>query len=139
MSICIAIAVPDGIALAADSQTTWNQTITTAKERGTNVDFKLAEPINVPISWSRMARKLFNIKVNETNYAICIAGTALLNRKTISSIFKSLEKNYEGENTFDNIARYFIDGLKEELKQQLNIENLANAKQVLNIDFIISG
>lgn len=92
MSICIAIAVPDGIALAADSQTTWNQTITQAAQRGTNQKFDLAQPINVPISWSRMAKKLFNLKINDNSYAICVAGTALLNRKTIYSIFKALEK-----------------------------------------------
>jgi hypothetical protein len=92
MSICIAIAVPDGIALAADSQTTWNQTITQAAQRGTNQKFDLAQPINVPISWSRMAKKLFNLKINDNSYAICVAGTALLNHKTIYSILKLLKK-----------------------------------------------
>ena len=33
MTIAIAISVPDGIALAADTQTTWNQTITKAKQK----------------------------------------------------------------------------------------------------------
>lgn len=139
MSICIAIAVPDGIALAADSQTTWNQTITQAQQLGTNQIFDLAQPINIPVSWSRMARKLFSIKVNENNYAICIAGTALLNHKTISSIFKTLEKSYQGDGTFDNITQHFIDGLKAELRRQLNVENLATAQTILNIEFIISG
>ncbi len=139
MSICIAIAVPDGIALAADSQTTWNQTITRATQLGTNQEFELAQPISVPISWSKMARKLFEIRINNISYAICIAGTALLNHKTIFSIFKSLQRTYEGDETFDNIVRHFIDGLKNELRKQLNIENLATASTVLNVDFIISG
>jgi hypothetical protein len=139
MSICIAIAVPDGIALAADSQTTWNKTITQATQRGTNQVFDLAEPINVPISWSRMARKLFNLKINGNEYAICIAGTALLNHKTIYSIFKFLEKSYEGDGSYDNVVRHFIDGIKTELRKQLNIENLAEAQQVLNLEFIVSG
>ena len=39
-----------------------------------------------------MAKKLFNLKINDNSYAICVAGTALLNRKTIYSIFKALEK-----------------------------------------------
>jgi len=139
MSICIAIAVPDGIALAADSQTTWKQTITKAQQLGTNQIFDLAQPIHLPVGWSKMARKLFNIKANEKNYAICTAGAALFNHKTVSSIFKTLEKSYQGDGTFDNLTRYFIDGLKMELKRELNVENLATAQKTLTIDFIISG
>ncbi|WP_036380059.1 hypothetical protein [Muricauda sp. MAR_2010_75] len=139
MSICIAIAVPDGIALAADSQTTWNKTINQATQRGTNQVFDLAEPINVPISWSKMARKLFNLNINENEYAICIAGIALLNHKTIYSIFKSLEKSYDGDGSYDNVVRHFLDGIKTELRKQLNIENLAEAQQVLNVEFIVSS
>jgi hypothetical protein len=139
MSICIAIAVPDGIALAADSQTTWNKTITQAQRSGTNEIFDLANPINVPVSWSKMARKLFHVKMNHNNFSVCVAGTALLNRKTISSIFRSLEKTYQGDGSFDNVIRYFIDGLKNELRTQLNIANLANATTILNVEFILSG
>jgi hypothetical protein len=139
MSICIAIAVPDGIALAADSQTTWNQTITQATQLGTNQLFDLAQPINVPISWSRMARKLFNLKINDVSYAICIAGTAILNHKTIYSIFKALEKSYQGDGSYDSIVRHIVDGIKAELRRQLKIENLASSQTVLNVEFIISG
>ena len=139
MSICIAIAVPDGIALAADSQTTWNKTLRQATQRGTNQVFDLAEPISIPISWSRMARKLFNLKIVEKEYAICIAGTALLNHKTIYSIFKSLEKSYQGDGSFDNVVRHFVDGIKSELRKQLKIENLSEAEQVLIVEFIMSG
>jgi hypothetical protein len=139
MSICIAIAVPDGIALAADSQTTWNQTITQAAQLGTNQIFELAQPINIPISWSRMARKLFNLKIANNSYAVCVAGTALLNHKTIYSIFKRLEKSYEGDGSYDTIVRHFIDGLKTELRKQLNVEKLETACTILTIEFIISG
>ena len=65
MTICIAVAVPDGIALAADSQTTWNQTITKAKEKGTGKEIELEKPLNVPISWSKMTRKLFKLTFGE--------------------------------------------------------------------------
>jgi hypothetical protein len=49
MSIGIAIAVPDGIALAADTQTTWHQTIIKAKEKGTGKEFELERPIVQPV------------------------------------------------------------------------------------------
>ena len=52
MTIAIAIAVPDGIALAADSQTTWQKTIEKAKEKGTGREFELEEPIVQPMGWS---------------------------------------------------------------------------------------
>ena len=139
MSICIAIAVPDCIALAADSQTTWNQTISQVTQLGTNQLIDLAQPITIPIGWSKMTRKLFNLKIHDNTYAICIAGTALLNHKTIYSIFKTLEKNYQGDISFDSVVRYFIDGLKAELRKQLNIEDLSTAQAVMSVEFIISG
>lgn len=139
MSICIAIAVPDGIALAADSQTTWSQTITKATQLGTNQLFDLAQPLTIPVGWSKMTRKLFNLKILENNFAICIAGSALLNHKTIYSIFKTLEKNYKGDGSYDTVVRHFIDGLKSELRKQLNVEDLATAKSVMTVEFIVSG
>lgn len=139
MSICIAIAVPDGIALAADSQTTWNKTITTALQKGTNQEFELATPINIPVSWSKMARKLFELKINQESLAVCIAGVALLNHKTIYSIIRSLERTYRGAGSFDSIVRHMIDGLKAELRLHLNVNDLSTATTVLSVNFILSG
>jgi hypothetical protein len=139
MSICIAIAVPDGIALAADSQTTWNETIITVKEKDTNRDIYLAQPINIPVGWSKMAIKLFKFIINGKNYAVCIAGSALLNNRTIFSIFKNLEKGYVGDGNYDSVLRHCIDGLKNELRKQLNVEDLAIVQTVLNVDFILCG
>ena len=139
MSICIAVVVPDGIALAADSQTTWNQTITKAKEKGTGKEFELEIPINVPISWSKMTRKLFNLTFGKNNFAACIAGVALLNSKTIYSVFKSLEANYSGNGDFDSVLSFLKDGLLEELKKQLGTEDLASIAQIMVVDFILAG
>lgn len=139
MSICIAIAVPDGIALAADSQTTWNQTITSVIEKGTGKTVQLEKPIQQPVSWSKMARKLFEIKAGDISYAACVAGTALLNRKTTYSIFKSLEYQYEGEASFDDLVDHFVNGLKKEMKKQLGVDELKKAEQILSVDFILAG
>lgn len=139
MSICIAIAVPDGIALAADSQTTWNQTIEQVEEKGTGKMIDLAKPISQPVSWSKMARKLFEFKVNGKSYAICIAGAALLNHKTVYSIFKSLEANYNGSGNYDDIVKFIVKGLKKELKEQLGVKDLKNSKQNITVHFIITG
>jgi len=56
MSVGIAIAVPDGIALAADTQTTWNRTLLKAKVKATGQEEELVTPINIPVGWSRIAR-----------------------------------------------------------------------------------
>ena len=117
MSICIAITVPNGIALAEDSQTTRNQTITSVKEKGTGKMVQLAKPNQRPVSWSQMARKFFEIKVEGTSYAASVAKTVLLNHKTTYSIFKSLEYQYEGEVSFDDLVDNFVNGLKEEMKK----------------------
>jgi len=45
MSICVAVAVPDGIALAADTQITWNRTISKAKEKESQKVFDLEKQI----------------------------------------------------------------------------------------------
>lgn len=141
MSICIAISVPDGIALAADSQTTWNQTITNVREKGTGREVALEQPLNVPISWSRMTRKLFPIKVGKKHYAACVAGAALINRKTIFSIFKSLEANYPNPDnaTFDSVAEYFCNGLAEQIKKEFGVEDVAAAAAGFMVDFILAG
>jgi len=141
MSICIAIAIPDGIALAADSQTTWNQTITSVREKDTGKEIVLEKPLSIPVSWSKMARKLFPISISDKNYAVCIAGMALINRKTIFSIFKSLESSFpEGlDINFDAVADYFCKGLETELKKQLVVESLSTAPLGNVIEFILTG
>src|SRR6266542_883406 len=97
MTIALALAVPDGIALAADTQTTWNKTISKVREKGTDREVDLETPIRVPIGWSRLARKIFSLKFRDYTYAVAVAGSALLNNKTTYSIFKSLEKGYDGQ------------------------------------------
>jgi hypothetical protein len=139
MSICIAIAVPDGIALATDSQTTWNQTIIKAKRKDTGEEFELAEPIKIPVGWSRMTRKLFNLNLKGKNFAVCVAGVATINHKTSYSIFKSLEKSFEIEiPTFEKVVEHFVNGIKNEFKKQLKRDDIQNADSNL-LQFIICG
>jgi hypothetical protein len=139
MTICIAIAVPDGIALAADSQTTWNRTITHVKEKGTGNMITLEDPIMVNVGWSKMARKLFEVTMGESKYVVCWAGAAILNSKSIYSIFKSLESSYAGIADYDNIIDYFNNGLKEELKKHLRVANLFDTTEFLSVQYILAG
>jgi hypothetical protein len=139
MSICIAIIVPDGIALAADSQTTWTHSITKAKKKGTNEEFELSEPIKIPVGWSRMTKKLFNLTINSRKYAVCVAGAATINNKTSYSIFKSLEKGFAIENsTFDQIIEYFVNGIQDEFREHYKRDDIENVETNI-LQFIFCG
>jgi len=139
MTIAVALAVPDGIALAADTQTTWHITIATAKQKGTDKVFELAQPILMPIGWSRMARKLFAIKMGGAPFAVAVSGAALLNNKTPFSIFKSLEQAYKGDSVYDGVLNYLIEGLKTEFKTQFGVDHLSEASQVVDLGFVLAG
>lgn len=139
MSICIAIAVPDGIALAADSQTTWTETITKARDKKTNEEFELLTPIVRPIGWSKMARKVFEIQLAGKTYGVCTAGAATINKKTIYSIFKSLAKRSTlKEPDWNEVAAYLVEGIKAEFKLEFKTDDLSSCKTKL-LDFILCG
>lgn len=138
MTIAIAIGVPDGIALSADTQTTWNKTITTAKQKDTGEEFELESPIVVPVGWSRMAKKLFPLKFGGNQFAVCSAGSASLNSKSMYAIFKSLEATYEGGGDCGGVVEYLVKGVKEQLKLHLGQDKLSTAPLLRN-DFIIAG
>jgi hypothetical protein len=138
MSIAIAIAVPDGIALAADSQTTWSRTVDRVKEKDTGREVSLESPLLTPVGWSRMARKLFKLTFGGIDFAAATAGAALINKKTPYSILKHLETSYSGPSDFDPVLKHLLDGLKEQLRQHHGVGDLAQAP-VLAIDIILAG
>jgi len=137
MSIGIAIAVPDGIALAADTQTTWNQTIRKAKEKTTGNEVELAEPISIPVGWSRMARKLFNVKMSGTTYAMITAGMAHMNSKSMYAVIHSAASTYQGNGEIENVSEFLKDHLKNELVKQLSCAPEELAAQPINVCEII--
>jgi hypothetical protein len=140
MSIGIAIAVPDGIALAADTQTTWNRTITTARDRNTGQEVELAEPIQLPVGWSQMARKLFSVDMNGKQFAIVSAGMAHLNTKSMFAIFRSGAQNYQGDGSFTDASQYFVNHIKNELANQYSCTVEALPQQAISAcEFIIAG
>lgn len=140
MSIGIAIAVPDGIALAADSQTTWTRAITKVKEKQTNKEIELANPISIPVGWSKMARKLFSINMNATNFAIITAGEAQLNSKTMFAVFRSAAKQYSGDGLCSKVSTYLVEHLKKELAQQFSCKTEDLKKQQVKVcKFILAG
>ena len=140
MSIGIAIAVPDGIALAADTQTTWTQTIDKAKDKQTGNEFELADPIKVPVGWSRMARKLFSIDMGDNTYAIVTAGEAQLNSKTMYSVFRSAAKQYTGDGDCADVSQYFTEHLKNELAIQHSCTIADLSQQNINVcEYILAG
>jgi len=137
MSIGIAIAVPDGIALAADTQTTWNQTILKAKEKSSGREVELADPLRIPVGWSRMARKLFSVDMNGKTYAVITAGMAQLNSKSMYAVIRSSASNYHGDGSMEDVSHFLPDHLKNELAQQLQCRQDELAVQPMNVCEII--
>lgn len=122
MSIGIALAVPDGIALAADTQTTWSQVILKAKDKNTGNEFDLADPISVPVGWSKMARKLFGVDMKGKQYAVITAGEAQLNSKTMYAVVQSAAHKYTGPGDIHDVGSYLGNHLKQELAQQFSCQ-----------------
>ena len=137
MSIGIAIAVPDGIALAADSQTTWNQAINRVKEKISGREVELAEPINVPVGWSRMARKLFSIDMNGTPYAVITAGMAHMNTKSMYAVIHSGTRTYTDSGSINKVGPFIVNHLKNELSKHLSCKTDQLDKQPVNVCEII--
>jgi hypothetical protein len=137
MSIGIAIAVPDGIALAADTQTTWNQTILRAKEKSSGNEMELAEPIMIPVGWSRMARKLFSVDMKGTTYAVITAGMAHMNSKSMYAVIHSAASTYKGNGEINDVGEFVRDHLKKELSEQLSCPPGELAAQPINVCEII--
>lgn len=140
MSIGIAVIVPDGIALAADTQTTWNAVITRAKEKGTNREFDLAEPIHIPIGWSQMAKKLFSLTFNGRKCALITAGAAQINQQTMYAIFKSAEKAYKGAGAFSEVVQFLVQHIQQQLANEFNCAQTELSKRPVKVcQFILAG
>jgi hypothetical protein len=140
MSIGIAIAVPDGIALAADTQTTWSNIIAKAKDKKTGQDFDLAEPISMPVGWSQMARKLFSVSITGKTYAIVTAGESTLNHTTRYAIFRSGAHKYDGTGKYDDVLQYYINYLKAELSAHFSCTSEQLSNQTRKVcEFILTG
>lgn len=140
MTIAIAAAVPDGIAFAADTQTTWMQTITHAQDAVSQNNFQLATPIQIPIGWSRMAKKIIKLSFSGKEIVLLTAGAATLNNKTMSSIFESAAKSHSGNNACSDIAQYIVDVIKAELAVTHNCTvNALAAMPAIVCEVIVAG
>jgi hypothetical protein len=140
VSIGIAIAVPDGIALAADTQTTWNRSITTVKDK-VGSEIELADPIQLPIGWSQQARKVFSVTLAGKTFAVVSAGEALLNSRSLFAVFRSGATKYAGSPpSCAEAAGHFKDHLRDELAAQFScgVADLA-AQPIKLCEFILAG
>jgi len=141
MTIGIAVIAPDGIALAADTQTTWFRTVDKAKEKGTGKEVTLAEPLQIPVGWSQKARKLFSVEVGGKTFAIVTSGAALMNNKSMFAVFRSGAHNYAGSSpSCADVSKHFVGHLRSELASHLNCTVSDLGKQpVVSCEFILAG
>jgi hypothetical protein len=127
MTIGIAIAVPDGIAMCADTQTTWNQEITQVKIKGHDDPVELKQPIRQPIGWSRGAKKLFSFNYGSHKGAILTAGMASIGSRTSRAVFKKLEQQCPELDSCDEVVEFLVQGLREELREFHQVDDLSQA------------
>lgn len=125
MTIAIAIAVPDGIALSADSQTTWNQNITTVKVKNIIEFVELEAPISQPVGWSMGARKLFSFDYGTHKGAILTAGIASIGNRTSRSVFKKLEQECPKTDNCEEVTEFLAKGIKTEMKANYQVDDLS--------------
>lgn len=138
MTIAIAVAVPDGIALAADTQTTWTREITQAKVKGINEPVTLETPFRQPIGWSSGARKLFPFDYGSHKGAIITAGTALIGDLSARAVFKKLEQQCPKTDSCEEVVQFLANGIKNELRAAFQVNDLAKSPIVV-LEFVFAS
>lgn len=130
MTIGIAIAVPDGIALAADTQTFWSKEITKVKAKGIEEPVELEKAIIQPVGWSPGAKKLFPFEYGENGKhkgAILTAGISSIGNRTARAVFKRLEMECHNIDGCEEVVRFLGDGIKAELLEVYQVDELSKA------------
>lgn len=138
MSIGIAVAVPEGIALASDTLNVLDRLVTNIKEKKSKRNVEIENPIRFPIGFSKKVKKIIKMEINGSLYGVCTSGTVMINNKNIFALFKELERKCSGKKDFNEIAGALVAGIKAEFKEQYNVTDLSKAPpEVLN--FILAG
>ncbi len=138
MTIGIAIAVPDGIALAADTQTFWSKEITKVKVRGIEEPVELEKPIRQPVGWSPGAKKLFPFEYGKSKGAILTAGMSSIGKRTARAVFKRLEMKCPDTDSCEEVVKYLVEGIKTELMGMHQVGELSKAP-ISVLDFVFAS
>ena len=140
MTLVVSLRVPDGVVLAADSLQTTQAAIfpglkdikiacPKCKEQITLKEIHMP-PIQVPMSTSSFAQKLFPFK---NNFGVACFGSGIVNSRTIYYHIKILEKSLSNEaiDSVSGAAGKIMDYFDAELKEDLTKRNLdiANAPE----------
>jgi hypothetical protein len=135
MSIGIAIVVPDGIALAADTRTGWNRTISQVQVKGIAGQVELEKPIIQPAGWSPGAKKLFPFEYGQHKGAILTAGLATIGMRSARAVFKKLEQQCPVTDNCEEVVAFLVNGLKAELQEACGVADLSKAP-VMILEFV---
>jgi hypothetical protein len=137
MTIGIALAVPDGIALAADTQTLWNKEIAKVKAKGIKEPVELEKPIRQPVGWSPGAKKLFPFEYGKHKAAILTAGISSVGKRTARAVFKKLEMGCPDTDSCEKVVAFLVEGIRTELREVYQVEELSKAPiSVLEFVFV---
>jgi hypothetical protein len=137
MTLVLALVVPDGIALVADTWTTRSHTVRHATDKSTGLDVELREPVEVALGGSHLSQKLFGARFAGRSYAIGVAGTHVVNHKTVHAIIQSLELHHVGSGAFEAVRDAIVSALHVEMRHALGVDDLATAPQ-LHVDLLLA-
>jgi hypothetical protein len=127
MSVGIAIVVPDGIALAADTKAGWSRTITHVQVKGVAGPVELEKPIIQPAGWSPGAKKLFPFRYGDYEGAILTAGMATIGLRTARAVFKKLEQECPATSNCQEVVDFLANRLKAEMAEVYKVDDLSKA------------
>ncbi|MFZ5918439.1 MAG: hypothetical protein ACOYZ7_15995 [Chloroflexota bacterium] len=127
MTIGIAIAVPDGITLAADTQTFWSEEIRQVKVKGIEEPVELERPIRQPAGWSPGAKKLFPFEYGKHKAAILAAGMSSIGKRTARAVFKKLEMDCPATDSCQEVIDFLVARIKAELMDVYQVKELWKA------------
>jgi hypothetical protein len=127
MSIGIAIVVPDGIALAADTRVGWSRTISQVQVKGIAGQVDLEKPIVQPVGWSPGAKKLFPFEYGPHKGAILTAGVSTIGMRSAMAVFKKLEQGCPVTDNCQEVVAFLVAGIKAELLEACGVADLSKA------------
>ena len=138
MTIAIIAAVPDGIAVSADTQTAWSRSITTVKAKGVKKPVELENPIRMPMGWSPGAKKLFPFSYGGRTGVVLTAGVASIGKRSAGAIFRKLERECPDTASCEQIVQYLADGIRAEFRRAHGTDDLTTVG-VSVLEFIFAA
>ncbi|OPY67603.1 MAG: hypothetical protein A4E57_02195 [Syntrophorhabdaceae bacterium PtaU1.Bin034] len=135
MPIAVAVAVPEGVALAVDTYMSANEAI------GPLEGPDRFRPAGIPFAVDQPGdqKRMFPVRMANSTFVLAFANSAELNDTSLYMVLKSLESKYTGNNIYETVLDYLIEGIKTELKNRAADRRGDGRPVRFEIEFILAG